>query len=553
MRVSTWYGSVSKGFAVSATTSGLATESRALPLTLLDEGLLHLQNARSQWNVQLELGTPQRLDEARLRRAVLACYRRHPMTRARLAPWSRWESSYRWDVADELDRDQLQVVDCPDDAAVDRLRAELYTPPIPLDTAPGLRVALARRPAGDLVMLCASHLVADGVGVVRLMQTITRGYRDEPDSPDPLPLAEARDLSSHLAPKSRGEKWARQLEGLRRVREALDAPSRIAVVGGRGGDGFGFVRRTLDLGETTTPGLVHRPAGTTINDVLLAALHLTVQEWNTKHGVPTGRVAVMMPVNVRPADRFWDVVSNITSMVSVSTAASDRTDLATAAAAVAEQTNAVRRKDRAYGLHDLLSLTRKAPLLFKRAAPRLLPYVNDRFVDTAMLSNLGRIPDSPSFDAGPDAPIPELWFSPPCDPVCSVAIGVATSGSRLALVTRYRSQQFDVRAAEEFTDLLIAHLTPQNRSAGSHPGSCSTTPAVRIISVFQAPALPHSGRHSAGSGAQRYRRLRGAAVGAWSDWSPVLPDVPDDHLGDAGDSQPLPDVDLPALEHVAAG
>ncbi|HEX2298054.1 MAG TPA: hypothetical protein VHH34_05970, partial [Pseudonocardiaceae bacterium] len=81
-------------------------------MTLLDEGLLHLQNARSQWNVQFELGADHQLDEARLRRAVLSCYRRHPMTRARLAPWSRWDSSYRWDVAEELDRDLLQVVDC---------------------------------------------------------------------------------------------------------------------------------------------------------------------------------------------------------------------------------------------------------------------------------------------------------------------------------------------------------------------------------------------------------------------------------------------------------
>lgn len=529
---------------MSATTSGLATDSRALPLTLLDEGLLHLQNARSQWNVQLEVGADHRLDEARLRRAVLSCCRRHPMVRARLAPWSRWDSSYRWDVAGELDRDLLRVVVCPDEAAVDRLRAELYIPPIPLDTAPGLRVVLARRPAGDLVMLCASHLIADGVGAVRLMQTITRAYRDEPDPADPLPLAEARDLGAFLAPKSRGEKWSRQLEGLRRVREALDAPSRIAVVGGRGSEGFGFVRRTLDIGATTTPGLVHRRAGTTINDVLLAALHLTVQAWNTRHGTPTGRVAVMMPVNVRPADRFWEVVSNITSMVSVSTTAAERTDLATAAATVAEQTTPVRRKDRAYGLHDLLRLTSKVPLLLKRAAPKLLPYVNDRFVDTAMLSNLGRIPDPPTFEAGPGAPAAELWFSPPCDPACSVAIGVATSGSRLALVTRYRRRQFDVRAAEEFTDLLIAHLTPPADSACSPPGSCSR-PAVRVVSVFPAPARPSGG--SAGSGAQRHSRLRGVAVGAWSDWSPAIPEDRHGHPGDAGQS--LPDVDLPAVGH----
>lgn len=422
---------------------------------MLDEALLLLQEARSSWNVQFELGTDHHLDEAAFRQAVLSCCRRHPLTRARLAVTRNGETSYQWDFADEVDRDPVQVVDCPDDATLDRLRAQLYTPPIALDVSPGLRIALARRPGGDLVLLSVSHIVADGVGALRLMQTITRAYLGEPDPPDPLPLAQARDLGSFLAPKNRSERWARQLEGLRRCREALDAPSRIAVVGGTDRDDFGFVFRTLNIGETTTPGLVRRAPGTTINDILLAALHLTVQAWNSQHGAPTGRIGVMMPINVRPADRLWDVVSNLTSNVTVSTAPADRVDLATATATIAEQTYQMRRQDRAYGLYDLLEVIRKAPLLVKRAVPRLLPLAGDRFVDTAMLSNLGRIPEPPTLGGRPDS---ELWFSPPCDRSCSVAIGVATVGQRLSLVTRYRYDQFDAAAAEEFTDLLIAQV-----------------------------------------------------------------------------------------------
>jgi NRPS condensation-like uncharacterized protein len=79
-----------------------------------------------------------------------------------------------------------------------------------------------------------------------------------------------------------------------------------------------------------------------------------------------------------------------------------------------------------------------------------------------MLSNLGRIPEPPSFEGDPDSGPPELWFSPPCDPACSVSIGVVTSGQRLGLVTRYRDEQFDADAAEEFTDLLIAQVGPQH-------------------------------------------------------------------------------------------
>jgi NRPS condensation-like uncharacterized protein len=450
-----------------------STAPSSLPLTMLDEALLFLQETRAAWNVQFEIGADHHLDEARLRQAVLACCRRHPLARARLAPSPQGETSYRWDFTDEVDRDPLQVVDCPDGAALGRLRTELYTPPIVLDTTPGFRLALARRPGGDLVLLSASHMIADGVGSLRLMQTIVRAYRGEPDPPDPVPLRKARDLHIVLAPMTRSEKWARELEGLRRVREALDPPSRIAIVGGGDRDGFGFVFRTLEIGETTTPGLTQRAAGTTINDVLVAALHLTVQSWNTLHNLPTDRIGVQIPINVRPAGWWWDIVSNFTSMFSVSTAPDDRVDLVTTTAVVARQTDPVRRHDRSYGLYDLLEDVRKAPLAVKRAVPRLLNLVGDRFIDTAMLSNLGRIPDPPSFatvpgsgpGSVPGSGPPELWFSPPCDPTCSVCLGVATSGTRLALVLRYRYAQFDADAAERFTDLLITTMGSGHRGA----------------------------------------------------------------------------------------
>lgn len=441
---------------------GAGDDVSALPLTLLDEALLHLQEARAQWNVQLELDTGQHIDETALRKAVFSCCRRHPLTRARLGPWKRLESSYRWHITDELDLDPVRVVECPDSAALARIRAEIYTPALDLEVSPAMRIVLARRPGGDLVLMSVSHLVADGVGAVRLMQSIARAYRGEPDPPDPLPLEQARDLGSFLTPRTRGEKWARQLEAVRRFREAVDSPSRIAVAGGTDQDGFGFTYRELELGAATTPTLTQRERGITINDVLLAALHLTVADWNRAHEVPTDRVGVMMPVNIRPADRFWEVVSNLTSMVTVSTVPEDRADLATAAAAVSAQTNEVGRENRANGLYDLLDATKKTPLALKRLAPRLLPHTGDRFVDTAMLSNLGRIPQPPTLGDDPDSPATRLWFSPPCDPTCSVAIGIATCDDQLTLVTRYRHEQFDAAAAESFTDSLISRITGKN-------------------------------------------------------------------------------------------
>ena len=86
------------------------------------------------------------------------CCRRHPLTRARLIPSPQGETSYQWDIADEVDLDPLRVVECSDSAALDRLRTELYTPAIPLDTTPGLPCGLldtvTRHPSPVAWSLC---------------------------------------------------------------------------------------------------------------------------------------------------------------------------------------------------------------------------------------------------------------------------------------------------------------------------------------------------------------------------------------------------------------
>src|SRR6185437_13646170 len=140
-------------FGRSRTTRQLSRGGRPallLPLTMLDESLLITQETRAAWNVQFEVAADHRVDADRLRQAVRSCCQRHPMARARLAPAHTGGSSYQWCIADDVDRDPLRVVDCPDATALEALRAELYTPYIALDASPGFRVALARRPGGEI-------------------------------------------------------------------------------------------------------------------------------------------------------------------------------------------------------------------------------------------------------------------------------------------------------------------------------------------------------------------------------------------------------------------
>jgi hypothetical protein len=205
-----------------------------LPLSAVDEMIMHLQDARSPWNVQVEMGVDGRLDEATLHQAVLACTRRHPMARARLAAWRRSDRSYSWRFAEEADVCPVRLARCIDQAALEALRRELHGERIELDVSPGFRVVLARCPTRDVVVLSVNHVIADGVGALRLMQSIGRAYRAVDDPLDPSPLHEARDLQALLAPDEHGDRRARRWEIVRRVREALDPPARLT-----GGDHAG--------------------------------------------------------------------------------------------------------------------------------------------------------------------------------------------------------------------------------------------------------------------------------------------------------------------------
>lgn len=70
--------------------------------------------------------------------------------------------------------------------------------------------------------------------------------------------------------------------------------------------------------------------------------------------------------------------------------------------------------------------------------------------------------------SAPNRPL-NYGFSPPCDPRCTLSVGVATCEQQLSLVAQYRHEQFDARAAEDFTDLLISQVG--GRSNGADPAS----------------------------------------------------------------------------------
>jgi hypothetical protein len=162
----------------------------------------------------------------------------------------------------------------------------------------------------------------------------------------------------------------------------------------------------------------------------------------------------MMPLNLRPRAQFHDVVGMFTAFESITTRRRDRRTPRRTLDAVVDRTREIKDRGRTTLPYEALKLLPSGtPGSLKARFPDLLQGPGRRFVDTAILSNLGRLPaPRPRLAAGDD---PNLWFSPPSDTPAPVGIGVVTVEGVIHLCGRYRRTRFDADAATAFTDRFL--------------------------------------------------------------------------------------------------
>jgi NRPS condensation-like uncharacterized protein len=426
----------------------------SLPLSLLDELYLNLDRGNEPWTVHYELRLTQHLDAGRLADAISAATERHPLARARLASWRFQDHGYEWEIADSLGAVPMSVVECRDEAALEDERERLFRYSPSLETAPPFALLLARRPDGDSLVLNLHHAAGDGVSAARLMLSIMRAYAGDDDpvpALDPLAVHDVRPLS---VARSAGERRARRRALARGAWRPVLPTARVARDGGDDRPAYGFELIGLTREESDAL-LARHPAGTTVNDVLLAALAVAVGRWNAQHGRCQSLIALTMPVNLRPPEWRSEVVSNFATWVTIWIRLEPGEDLSSVVDRVSRRTRAVKR-ERLGGLAvDLLEVPGKLMIAAKRWLQYLKPLTGDVVVDTASLSNLGRLAALPSqFDGATTA----VGFSPPGQMPLGVTIGAATLDDRLHLTLRYRHAQFDRAAALRFSELYRAVL-----------------------------------------------------------------------------------------------
>ncbi|MCW3065866.1 MAG: hypothetical protein JWN32_3038 [Solirubrobacterales bacterium] len=443
--------------ATASARSSPAASFTSVRLNLLDELFLNLDQHREPWGVHLELRVGGRVDSERLSDAIAAAVRRHPVARARLATWQPSDRAYRWEIADAVDEVPLTVATCPDDTLLADVRERLFGVSPSLQVAPPFAVVLAHSPGGDSILLNLHHAAGDGVSAVRLMRSVLRAYAGAEDPvPEVDPLA-VRDVLALTRAKSLEDRLVSAQALVRAAARQLTPATRITRDGGDGRPGYGFELLALSLEETRSVR-AKQTEGTTVNDVLLATLAVAIRRWNEAHGRWPGRIALTMPVNLRPPEWRGEVVGNFASYVTVSLGACDSQDLPRALEITAQRTRQIKRHGLAGMVVDLLVGPSMLRVAAKRRLQDLIALTGNTVVDTASLSNLGALDGWPSLgDAGT---VEAAWFSPPGRMPLGAALGVATVDGRLHVTMRYPHAQFDRAAAHAFAevyrDVLLA-------------------------------------------------------------------------------------------------
>jgi NRPS condensation-like uncharacterized protein len=299
-------------------------------------------------------------------------------------------------------------------------------------------------------MVNANHAAFDGFGTLQVLRGISKAYVNEAEPEPDVPFPQARDVEGLTRADGTVERVRRLRALADKARDLAVPPARLAAQGGSDRPGYG-------LHQISVP-VPRKPENASVNDLLLAALNLAIAGWNTEQGTSCRRIGVLMPVNLRPSEWKSEVVTNFVSESRVSTTPADRRTPQSTLDSVRAQTRRIKDGEGA-ALMELLSRTARLPLWMKQPLSPFIWMTSNRLVDTAVLSNLGSVPDDKLPDFGRQAgDVVGLWFSAPARMPCGLSLGAVTAAGALHLAFRYRYPLWGPAAAEAFADRFVIEL-----------------------------------------------------------------------------------------------
>ena len=401
--------------------------------------------ANDGWNFQVGV-TAGRLDPERLKQAFDAAMACHPLTRCCV----EGEARFHWASDGHATIGPIAVVECADDNAVQDVALTQLEQPIDLRRAPLMRAVIARTTDHDVLSTGFSHVLADGFGSLRFLRSVARAYRGEPDPPPAADIAAAH--AALVDPRAADwsaltRKWSTRLE---LAADAATPRSRLAPSGGRAGAGAGAITRAIPAAPALEASRRH--AGS-FGTYAMAALHVTVEDWNRAHGQACEYVGVSQAVNLRPPEWWDDVVVSLAAMTSVLSRPGDRVDVATAIARIGSHLEIEKQRARARALVATSAAGRVVPFALRRQA--LAAAARQQF-DTCMLSNLRSVPDPPRFS---DDVQPVISVTTAAMPSLPVGLAMYTAFDELRFMVMYRRECFDEAGVNAFVDAYAERLS----------------------------------------------------------------------------------------------
>jgi NRPS condensation-like uncharacterized protein len=430
-----------------------------VPLTVAEE-IFVPEHPDEPVTMQFEIRVSGAFDEGKLRDALSAAAAAHPMIRARLGASRVLVRPPRWEIEAAAAEIPLRLADCTDEAEMSTLRAETCSRPIDLRKAPALSVLLVHRKGGDSLLFNIHHSITDGIGANRFMNSVARAYAGRPDPVPPFDPLAVRDL------------WgARRNPASARTVDAVAGPvtdgARTAVApdAGLDGPGYGICHVPLSAERCSALDPLRYGMDSTLNDLILGALHLTIDSWNTLRGQPCDCITVVVPVNLRRPGWYHEVVANVTAVALSKTLPAHRVSPASVMAVVTDQARRARGEQ---GLSPYLYRPRWQrwvvcnvifPLLLYR--PRWRP-PRGPGPGTIIFTSLGRV-ERKVGNFGTAGPLTEYWATPPTVMPIGVSMGSAVLCGRLHVTLRYRRCYFCDQSAESFCCLFAEKVMALGR------------------------------------------------------------------------------------------
>jgi len=413
------------------------------PFGVADQLNCYFDSAAEPSNVHLEAWLPGHLDAGRLRAAVAAVLAAQPAARACRAGNGRWRPAYRWRIPPAASDDPVTVTSWHAEPELDAARTSFLSAAPPLDQAPPFRLLLAAGPGQDSLILNANHAAFDGHSCLVLLRLICAAYSgQDTNGPDTNTAANAGAARAAAARPAQAEARPGPVPRFRPARVARVAPSSRD----RHAPGYGFRL----LGWDGVPSLPQRHGPgprPTVNDLLVAALIQTVEQWNAARDRRAAPVKITVPLNMRSPGHDGDL-GNLSAICTVTAPVPGAgRDLL---AVVAAQTSRVKRQPPAGEVGAALTAMVRAPLpaQAKRGLLRLAVRCAGPLIsDTSLVSNLGHVGDPPSF--GSLVPV-RLWFSTTAHMPRGLSVGAVTVAGQLQLCFRYRYALLDDDAAAQF-------------------------------------------------------------------------------------------------------